>query len=80
MIGAGIFDGDLLVVDRAFKPKTGDIVIACVNGDFTVKRLRIIKNVAALHADNPDYAPIPLADLTDAVIWGVVTYVIKKTR
>jgi DNA polymerase V len=80
MIGAGIFDGDLLVVDRALKARNGDIVIACLNGDFTVKRLRITKNAAALHADNPNYAPIPLTDHTDAVIWGIVTYVIKKTR
>jgi DNA polymerase V len=80
MIGAGIFDGDLLVVDRALKARNGDIVIACLNGDFTVKRLRITKNAAALHADNPNYAPTPLTDQIDAVIWGIVTYVIKKTR
>jgi DNA polymerase V len=80
MIGAGIFNGDLLVVDRAFKVRNGDIVIAYINGDFTVKRLRMIQNRATLHADNPNYAPISLTDHTDAEIWGVVTYVIKKTR
>jgi len=80
MVGAGIGNTDLLIVNRAFKARNGDIVVAYLNGDFTVKRLRITGKAVALHAENPNYQPINLTDHTDAEIWGVVTYVIKKTR
>lgn len=81
MVGAHIAHGDIVVIDKSLEPKTGDIVVAAVDGDFTLKHLRRSGGQKAwLVAANPDYPPIALHDATDAVIWGVVTYVIHKTR
>lgn len=73
-----IHSGDLLIVDRAIEPTHGRIVIASLDGEFTVKRLMINSGVPVLRADNPIYKPIPVKD-TSAVVWGVVTFVIKHT-
>ena len=71
MIGAGIYDGDLLIVDRSLEPKNGSIVIASVMGDLTVKRLKRDTHGAWLLApENSDYPSIPL--LEESQIWGVV--------
>lgn len=61
MIGAGIYDGSLLVVDRSITPQHGDIIIAAVGGEFTVKKL-CLHPAVQLEAMNPDYAPIILND------------------
>jgi DNA polymerase V len=77
MIGAGIFPGDLLIVDKSIKPKDGYVVIACLDGEFTVKRLRIHNSVYTLVPENPKYPLIkPIGSDTEFVIWGVVTRVI----
>ncbi len=80
MIGAGIYDGDLLVVDRSLKPKEGTIVIAALHSEFTVKRLRFHQDRfgkrAVLVAENPDYPDLPLQD-ESATIWGVVCYAVR---
>jgi DNA polymerase V len=76
MRDAGIHDGDLLIVDRALEPQDGRIVIAAVNGELTVKRLRIRKSQAWLMPEHPDYRPISITEGLDCVIWGVVTRVI----
>lgn len=76
MIDAGIFNGDLLVVDRSLKPESGKIVIASVNGELTVKRLEKIGNRVLLVAENPHYPPIELAEYDHVHIWGVVLYTI----
>lgn len=80
MTGAGIVHGDIVAVDKSLEPKTGDIVVAAVDGDFTLKHLKRDGQKAWLVAAHPDYAPIALHEATDAAIWGVVTYVIHKTR
>lgn len=80
MVGAGITHGDIVAVDKSLQPKTGDIVVAAVDGDFTLKHLKRDGNKAWLVAANPDYPPIALHEATSAEIWGVVTYVIRKTR
>lgn len=80
MNGAGILAGDMVVVDKSLDPRSGDIVVAAVDGDFTLKHLRRDGQKAWLIAANPDYPPIALHEASDAVIWGVVTYVIHKTR
>lgn len=76
MSGAGIHDGDLLVVDRALAARDGKIVVAAVNGELTLKRLRRSAAGLALHAEHPDYRPLPITGDTELVIWGVVTSVI----
>ena len=80
MTGAGIVAGDIVAVDKSLDPRSGDIVVAAVDGDFTLKHLKRDGQKAWLVAANPAYPPIALHDVTDAVIWGVVTYVIHKTR
>ncbi|ANI31862.1 DNA polymerase V subunit UmuD [Yersinia entomophaga] len=78
MIGAGIFDGSLLVVDRSISPSHGDIIIASVAGEFTVKRL-CLRPVVQLEAMNPDYPPIVLHDGGDDLeTFGVVRFVINE--
>ncbi|MEK6482428.1 translesion error-prone DNA polymerase V autoproteolytic subunit [Catalinimonas sp. 4WD22] len=81
MIGAGIFDHDLLVVDRSLNPKDGSIVIAVVHGDLTVKRLRFsneksLGRIMILAAENPDYPDIHVR-IEDSMIWGVVCYAVR---
>lgn len=76
MKDAGIFHGDLLVVDRSLEPSSGKIVIAAVNGELTVKRLLKDKTGAFLIAENPDYPPITLRTDDHIHIWGVVTHAI----
>lgn len=78
MTGAGIFDGDILVVDRSLKPVNSNIVIAVLDGEFTVKRLKISKGKITLQSENPNYAPIEITPESNFSVWGVVTYVIHK--
>ncbi|MBJ9238412.1 translesion error-prone DNA polymerase V autoproteolytic subunit [Citrobacter braakii] len=76
MRGAGIGEGDLLIVDSARKPAHGDIVIAAVEGEFTVKRLQL-HPVVMLKPENSAYAPIMISSEHTLDIFGVVTFIIK---
>lgn len=78
MIGAGIHHDDLLVVDRSQTPHHGNVVIAHVDGEFTVKRLRKTAKGLELVPENPEYAPITITPDTDFEIWGVVRHVVHK--
>lgn len=78
MIGAGIHDGGLLVIDRAVDPVDGRIVIAVLDGELTVKRLSRRDGRVRLLPENPAYAPIEVGDEQELVIWGVVTSVIHE--
>lgn len=78
MEGAGIFSGDLLIVDRSKKASTKKIVIAYVNGEFTVKRLILEGNKTFLHPENPKYKPTEITEGMDFEIFGVVTFNIHK--
>jgi DNA polymerase V len=81
MEGAGITTDDIVIVDKSLSPKSGDIVVAAVDGDFTLKYLRLEADGKAwLVAAHPDYPPIALHEATDAQLWGVVTYIIHQTR
>lgn len=84
MTGAGILSGDTLVVDRSLDVRDGDVVIAVVEGEFTVKRFRRKKDGIWLVAEHPDYPSIRLddgsADIGVGAIWGVVSSVIRKLR
>jgi len=76
MTGAGIHSGDVLIVDRALEPADKKIVIASVNGDLTVKRIRQHKGKFYLAPENPDFEPIEINQEEGITIWGVVTYVL----
>lgn len=76
MVGAGIHDGDLLVVDRSLEPVHDRVVIAVLEGELTVKRLSRRDGRVRLLPENPAYAPIEVGDEQELVIWGVVTSVI----
>lgn len=78
MVGAGIFDGDRVLVDRSLTAGEGDVVIAVVDGEFTVKRLRFCEGRPALFAENPGYPPVGLHDLVELSVWGVVTWVLHR--
>jgi DNA polymerase V len=81
MVNAGIQSGDVLVVDRALEVSDGKIVIAVLNGEFTVKRIRIDpKGSVCLLPENASYKPIEISAESDFQVWGVVTYVIHKAQ
>ncbi|HIE5464797.1 TPA: LexA family protein [Pseudomonas aeruginosa] len=77
MIRAGIHDGDLMVVDRSREAEPGDIVIAAVNGEPTVKRLAKDGNQVVLRAENPRYAPRYILEGDELLVWGVVRYSVR---
>ena len=78
MVGAGIHDGDELIVDRAIEPVDGHVVVAVINGELTVKRLRRSGKSVRLVAENPEYPDIEFNDDEELTIWGVVTRVLHK--
>jgi DNA polymerase V len=78
MIGAGIHDGDEIVVDRALTPSEGRIVVAIVNGDLTIKRLRFREGKPVLIAENPHFKERTFAEGEALEIWGVVTRVLHQ--
>ncbi|AWG24857.1 LexA family protein [Flavobacterium kingsejongi] len=78
MINAGINDKDVLVVDRSLEPRDNKIAICFIDGEFTVKRLRLEKDCLYLMPENDSYTPIKVTEDNQVIIWGIVTYVIKK--
>ncbi len=80
MQDAQIFEGDVLVINRALEPKNNDIILGMLCGEFTVKRFEKSAGTIVLHPANPRYRPIVVAPDMDFSVWGVVTYVIHKTR
>jgi len=78
MIGIGIYEGDELLVDRSIEARHGNIVLAVLNNEFTVKRLYRRGGVVKLLAENPRYPPIVLKEAEELVIWGVVTRSLHK--
>jgi len=78
MIGAGIHDGDLLIVDRSLTARDGSVVIAVVHGELTVKRLRQTQRGTWLMPENPEFKPIPIGENSDFIIWGCVTNVVHN--
>lgn len=77
MRGAGIFDGDLLIIDRGVSPQPDDIVIAILHGELTVKRLKKSDGQWLLAAENRAYPSLPLIE-GDCEIWGVVTHSVRR--
>ena len=78
MIDAGINDKDVLVVDRSLEPRNNTIAICFIDGEFTVKRIQLEENYLYLMPENANYKPIKVTEENQLIIWGIVTYVIKK--
>jgi len=80
MRDAGIQSGDVLIVDKSITPADRQIVVAMLNGEFTVKRLRRMDGRCFLEAANKSFIPIQIGEGDEMVIWGTVTYVIHKAK
>ena len=78
MIGAGLEDNDLLVIDRSLEPVNNKISVCFLDGEFTVKRLRVSDGEVWLQPENPNYPIINITEDNNFLIWGIVTNVIKK--
>lgn len=76
----GIYDGDILIIDKSLNPKSGDIAVCYLDGEFTVKKIQIKNEECWLIPANPNYKPIRVTKDNDFVIWGIVTYTVKKHR
>lgn len=77
MKNAGIYDGDLLVIDKSIKPVHGKIAVCYINGEFTLKQIKLDGKEFWLMPANEKYSPIKIDEHTELNIWGVVTYAIK---
>lgn len=80
MQNIGIHDGDVLVIDRALEPVNDTIAVCFIDGEFTVKRVHVEKERCYLLPENPEYPAIPVHEDNHFMIWGIVTYVIKKMK
>lgn len=78
MIGAGIDDGDILVIDRSIEPQNNKVAVCYIDGEFTVKRIKVEKDCVYLMPENEAFQPIKVTDENLLIIWGMVTYVIKS--
>ena len=78
MIGAGIDDGDILVIDRSIEPQNNKIAVCFIDGEFTIKRIKVEKDCVYLMPENEAFQPIKVTDENELIIWGIVTYVIKS--
>jgi DNA polymerase V len=78
MTGAGIHNGDLLIVDRALEPKSGAVVVAVINDELTVKRLKIEGERIWLMPENPLYHALEIREGMDLIIWGVVVHAVRS--
>lgn len=78
MQGAGLDDGDLLVIDRSLEPENDKIAVCFIDGSFTVKRLKVDVDCVYLMSENKNYKPIKVSEGDELLIWGIVTYVVKK--
>lgn len=80
MEGAYMPDGSMLVVDRSIHANSGDIIVAVLDGDFTVKRLVKAGRNWVLHPESPFYKPIVISDDANFQVWGVVTAIVISAR
>ena len=78
MINAGLEDGDLIVIDRSIEPTNNKIAVCFIDGEFTVKRLKVKKGKIWLQPENSNYKGIEIKEDNELIIWGIVTNVIKK--
>lgn len=78
MIDADMDEGDILVIDKSLEPTDGKIAVCMVDGEFTVKKIKVDKNCIWLIPYNKSYKPIQITEENDFVVWGIVTYIIKQ--
>lgn len=78
MINAGIYEGDILLVDSNISATAGKIIVVAVDNMLTVKRLEFINGKPFLMPDNPDFDPIPINENSEITIWGVVTNILRN--
>lgn len=80
MIDEGIEEGDILIIDRSLEPINDDLAVCCIDGEFTLKRIRIDHSNIWLIPSNESYPPIIVSNENEFIIWGIVTYTIRKNR
>ena len=78
IVGSGIYPGDLLIVDRSIKPQNESIIIAVLDGELSVKILRLKNKQVNLSSSNKNYKDVPVSEEMDFTIWGVCTNVIHN--
>jgi len=77
---ARIKDGDLIIIDRSLEPRDGDLAVCFIDGEFTMKRVKVEKEVLWLMPENEEYKPIKVTPDNSFCIWGVITFSVKKHR
>ena len=80
MTKAGINSGDIMIVDRSLYPKHNDIVLAVIDGEFTVKRIAVSDDSLYLVPENDSFSPIKITESMNFQVWGVITHIIHKAR
>lgn len=78
MIGDGIDDGDILVIDKSLNPKNNCLAVCFLDGEFTIKRVNIKKDIIYLLPSNSKFKPIEVTKENQFMIWGIVSYIIKR--
>jgi DNA polymerase V len=79
MLNAGLSDGDLIIIDRSLNPENGKIAVCFLDGEFTIKRVVKENSEIYLKPENKNYKKIKIDIESEFIVWGIVTYVIKKT-
>ncbi len=78
MVDANINDGDILVIDKSIYPSNGQKAVCFIDGEFTIKTLKLSKDGLYLMPANPEFKPIKITPDNEFIVWGIVTYVIHK--
>lgn len=82
MCEEGISEGDILVIDKAIEPEDGDLAVCCLDGEFTLKRIKLDRKSERIYLmpSNRSYAPIEVTPDNEFMVWGIVLYTIKPNR
>lgn len=80
MVGDDIHDGDIVVIDKSLEPGDGNIAVCFIDGEFTLKRIKVEKERLLLMPANPKFKPIEITEENHFVVWGIVTYIIKELK